>query len=93
MLSTIKNTLFILLQEIAINIISELHIGPIHFGIHKFAGQFEECLKKSNVTKLNDGVTLKLDAPPSGQTYYMVGSEYYIQFYPRVLIKHRKAIK
>jgi hypothetical protein len=49
--------------------------------------------QKSNVTKLNDGVTLKVDAPPSGQTYYMVGNEYYIQFYPRVLIKHRKAKK
>lgn len=49
--------------------------------------------QRSNVTKLNDGVTLKVDAPPSGQTYYMVGNEYYIQFYPRVLIKHRKATK
>ncbi len=49
--------------------------------------------QKSNVTKLNDGVTLKVDAPPSGQTYYIVGNEYYIQFYPRVLIKHRKATK
>ncbi len=49
--------------------------------------------QRSNVTKLNDGVTLKVDTPPSGQTYYMVGDEYYIQFYPRVLIKHRKATK
>ncbi len=49
--------------------------------------------QKSNVTKLNDGVTLKLDAPPSGQTYYMVGNEYYTQFYPRVLIRHKKAKK
>lgn len=49
--------------------------------------------QRSTVTKLNDGVTLKVDAPPSGQTYYMVGNEYYIQFYPRVLIKHKKATK
>jgi hypothetical protein len=49
--------------------------------------------QRSNVTKLNDGVTLKVDAPPSGQTYYMVGNEYYTQFYPRVLIKHKKATK
>jgi hypothetical protein len=49
--------------------------------------------QRSNVTKLNDGVTLKLDAPPSGQTYYMVENEYYTQFYPRVLIRHRKAAK
>ena len=49
--------------------------------------------QRSNVTKLNDGVTLKLDAPPSGQTYYMVGNEYYTQFYPRVLIKHKRKTK
>ena len=49
--------------------------------------------QKSNVTKLNDGVTLKVDAPPSGQTYYIAGNEYYTQFYPRVLIKRRKATK
>jgi len=55
--------------------------------------QFSSNGQRSNVTKLNDGVTLKVDAPPSGQTYYMVGDEYYIQFYPRVLIKHRKATK
>ena len=28
--------------------------------------------RRSNVTKLNDGVTLKLDSPPQGKTYYMV---------------------
>jgi len=55
--------------------------------------QVDSTGRRSNVTKLNDGVTLKVDAPPSGQTYYMVGNEYYIQFYPRVLIKHRKPAK
>lgn len=49
--------------------------------------------QKSNVTKLNDGVTLKLETPPSGLTYYMVGNKYYIQLYPRVLIKRKKAKK
>ncbi len=47
--------------------------------------------KRSEVTKLNDGATLKLAAPPTGQTYYEVGNAYYIQVYPRVLVKHRRS--
>jgi len=47
---------------------------------------------KSNVTKLNDGVVIKVDSPPRGKTYYMVGKEYFVQLYPRVIIK-RKAPK
>ena len=46
--------------------------------------------QRSEVTKLNDGATLRLAAPPSGQTYYIVDGRYYIQLYARVLIKHRK---
>ncbi len=46
--------------------------------------------KKSDVTKLNDGATLKLDLPPLGETHYMVGDGYYVQLYARVLIKHKK---
>lgn len=49
--------------------------------------------KKSIVTKLNDGATLKVESPPSGQTYYIVDKEYYIQLYARVIIKHKKATK
>jgi len=45
--------------------------------------------KRSEVTKLNDGATLRLDSPPTGQTYYVVGDGYYIQLYARVLIKHK----
>ncbi len=45
--------------------------------------------KRSNVTKLNDGATIKLDSPPSDQTYYMVDNDYYIQVYARVLIKYK----
>lgn len=45
--------------------------------------------KKSEVTKLNDGATLKLDSPPTG-TYYIVEDDIFIQVYARVLIKHRK---
>ena len=49
--------------------------------------------KKSEVTKLNDGATLEMPSPPSGQTYYMVGKRYYIQVYARVLIKHKRGSK
>ena len=49
--------------------------------------------KTSNVTKLNDGATLKLDTPPNSQTYYIVENEYYTQLYARILIKHRRTAK
>lgn len=45
--------------------------------------------KRSVVTKLNDGATLRQDSPPTGQTYYVVDDCYYIQVYARVLIKHK----
>lgn len=45
--------------------------------------------KRSDVTKLNDGATLKLGSPPHGKTYYMVGKDYYIQLYARVLIRRK----
>lgn len=45
---------------------------------------------RSEVTKLNDGATLKLNNSPSGQTYYIVDGENYIQLYARVLIKQKK---
>jgi len=43
--------------------------------------------QRSEVTKLNDGATLKIDSPPKNKTYYMVENEYYVQLYARVLIK------
>lgn len=49
--------------------------------------------KRSEVTKLNDGATLKLESPPIDQTYYIVENGYYIQLYARVLIKHKNQIK
>jgi hypothetical protein len=45
--------------------------------------------KKSTVSKLNDGATLKLKKPPTGQTHYFVGGKYYMQTYPRVLIRRK----
>lgn len=46
--------------------------------------------KQSVVTKLNDGATIKLASPPANQTHYIVGDDYFIQVYARVLIKHKK---
>lgn len=45
--------------------------------------------KKSTVSKLNDGATLKLIKPPTEQTYYVVDGNYYIQTYPRVLVRRK----
>lgn len=45
--------------------------------------------KKTTVSKLNDGATLKQKTPPKDQTYYVVDGNYYIQQYPRILIKRK----
>ena len=45
--------------------------------------------RKSNVTKLNDGVAIKVDRPPTDQTYYVVDGKYYIQQYKRIFIRRR----
>ena len=44
---------------------------------------------KSKVTKLNDGPAVKLETPPAGETYYIVGDSCYKKLYARVLIKHK----
>ena len=46
--------------------------------------------RRKTVTKLNDGAVLRVDAPPSGATYYEVGGEKFIQTYPRILIRARR---
>ncbi len=48
---------------------------------------------RSNVTKLNDGVAIKVDRPPTDETYYIVDGEYYIQQYKRIFIRHHRAKK
>ena len=45
--------------------------------------------KESLVSKLNDGPAIKVSDPPNGQTYYRVGTDYFIQLYQRLLIRHR----
>ncbi len=44
---------------------------------------------ESQVTKLNDGAAIELDAPPSGKTYYKVGEQYFVQAYARLLIRRK----
>ena len=45
--------------------------------------------KESPVSKLNDGPAIKVSELPSGQTYYRVGTDNFIQLYARILIRHR----
>ncbi len=51
--------------------------------------QVDKSGKKSKVTKLNDGVAIKVDRPPTDQTYYIVDGGYYIQQFKRVFIRRR----
>ncbi len=52
--------------------------------------QIDKIGKRSNVTKLNDGVAIKVPTQPDGMTYYVVENEYYVQMFKRIFIKHRK---
>lgn len=51
--------------------------------------QVDKNGKKSRVTKLNDGATLKLVSPPENATYYLVDDIPYVQVYARILIRRR----
>lgn len=44
---------------------------------------------ESVVTKLNDGAVLRVDTPPVGETYYTVNGCFYVQTYPRVIIRKK----
>src|ERR1035437_520341 len=46
--------------------------------------QIDKSGKKSSVTKLNDGVAIRLDRPPTDETCYVVDGEHYIQQYKRI---------
>lgn len=45
---------------------------------------------RKRVTKLNDGATLRLEAEPEGETYYLVDGVPYMQLYARILIRHQR---
>jgi hypothetical protein len=52
--------------------------------------QIDKNGKRSNVTKLNDGATIKVHTQPDDMTYYLVNDEYFVQSYKRIFIKHRQ---
>ena len=49
--------------------------------------QIDKNGQESRVTKLNDGAVLEVQTPPQGKTYYKVDGKFYIQTYPRILIR------
>lgn len=51
--------------------------------------QVDKNGKRTTVTKLNDGATLKIDNEEINSTYYIVDDIRYIQVYARVLIKEK----
>ena len=44
---------------------------------------------RSKVTKLNDVGAIRVDRPPSNQTYYIVDGKYFVAPYKRLFIRHR----
>ena len=42
------------------------------------------------VTKLNDGPVIKISEPPTGELYYKVGTEMFVQIYARIIIRVRR---
>lgn len=46
--------------------------------------------KKSRVTKLNDGASIKLNEKLEGETYYIVNEEIFKQVYARILIRKKQ---
>ena len=48
---------------------------------------------KRPVTKLNDGAVLSVKSPPERKTYYVIDGQYYVQTYPRVLIRRKRSTK
>ncbi|MDL2235628.1 adenine-specific methyltransferase EcoRI family protein [Christensenellaceae bacterium OttesenSCG-928-L17] len=53
--------------------------------------QVDKNGKRSNVSKLNDGTAIKVDAPPDNEIYYIVDGEYFVQRYKRILIRKKGA--
>ena len=52
--------------------------------------QVDKNGKRKEVTKLNDGATLKINSSIDNQTYYEVGDEKFVQLYARILIKRKE---
>ncbi len=52
--------------------------------------QVDKAGKKSRVTKLNDGATIKHVMAPIDETYYIVDNNYYTQVFARILIRKKQ---
>lgn len=52
--------------------------------------QVDKSGKRSSVMKLNDGAAIKVVAPPSDTTYYLVDGDCYVQRYKRIFIRRRR---
>jgi hypothetical protein len=57
--------------------------------IYPYQTQVNPNGKTSVVSKLNDGAAIKVDTPPHGRTYYIVGNDYFIQLYARIIIRRK----
>lgn len=51
--------------------------------------QIDKNGAESIVSKLNDGVSIRVKTPPTDQTYYIVAGKYYVQKFKRILIKRK----
>lgn len=47
---------------------------------------------KTKVGKLNDGAVIKVATPPHGKTYYEIEGEFFVQTYPRILIRKKASL-
>jgi hypothetical protein len=66
------------------------HSYDLHIKDYPPQTQVDTNGKKSKVTKLNDACAIKVTEPPSNQTYYIVGDEFFIAPFKRLLISHRR---
>lgn len=51
--------------------------------------QIDKDGTQTTVSKLNDQPAMRVEEPPTGQTYYIVDGQYYIALYQRILIRRR----
>lgn len=55
------------------------------------SGEFKR--QKEQRRKPTNAPAIKVDSPPKGKTYYMVGDECFTSLYARVFIKNKKVEK
>jgi hypothetical protein len=63
--------------------------GAIKTKIYPNQTQVSTNGDRSVVSKLNDGAAIKVATPPPDKTYYIVGDDYFIQLYARIIIRRK----